>query len=202
MRLTPLFDKTTPLFFTPPKTPHRPPITPPLVSPTLAGDVIDASLLRLVAAERMTIFVQSRRYWRPPKQISTSVRRRFLHYVEAQCTPDHGKISPPVASPRKRQRSIFKPSDRWHPSPTVAPHINLCESAHKNKKSKHNNQPNASSRSRCRRPYPRRGECPSIGPPAADGGAKKVSSYHAYCLCYFNSILHQPNVVCFTTAAG
>jgi len=143
----------------------------------------------LVAAERTAIFVQCRRYWQPPKQISTSVRRHFLHYVEAQFTPHHGKISPPVASPRKSQRTIFKSSDRWRPPPTVAPHINLCESAHKNKKSKHNNQPNASSRSRCRRPPIGRHQPPTEA-------QKKVNIYRAYCLFHFIIfILHHPNVV-------
>ena len=79
---------------------------------------------------------------------------------------------------------------------TVAPHINLCESAHKNKKSKHNNQPNASSRSRCRRPYPDEDN------PACSVGTsrrrrrKKGEHIHAYCLFHFIIfILHHPNVV-------
>ena len=41
----------------------------------------------------------------------------FFALRRGATTPHHGKISPPLASPRKRQRTIFKSSDRWHPSP-------------------------------------------------------------------------------------
>ena len=132
----------------------------------------------LVAAERMTIFVQSRRYWRPPNKSAHLSDDIFC--IPQKKPTDNIQIVRPLAPTTK----------------TVAPHINLCESAHKNKKSKHNNQPNASSRSRCRRPYPRRGQ-PMLGrhqPPME--AQKKVNIYRAYCLFHFIIfILHHPNVV-------
>ena len=151
--------------------------------------------LRLVAAERTTIF-STQALLATAKTNQHICPTTFFALRRGATTPHHGKISPPLASPEKSQRTIFKSSDRWRPTPTVAPHINLCESAHKNKKSKHNNQPNASSRSRCRRTYPRRGQ-PMLGrhqPPTE--AQKKGEHYHAYCLFHFIIfILHHPNVI-------
>ena len=130
--------------------------------------------LRLIAAERTTIFVQRRRYWRLPKQISTYRSEDVFCITSRQLHAPPWQNITACGVPQKTPTDNIQTVRPLAPiTKTVAPHINLCESAHKNKKSKHNNQPNASIRSRCRRPYPRRGQPGMLGRHQPPTEAKK-----------------------------
>ena len=121
----------------------------------------------------------------------------FFALRRGATTPHHGKISPPLASPEKSQRTIFKSSDRWRPPPKPL-HLTSTSVRVLIKTKNQNTTINQTRLVVVDAVVPTHDE----DNPACSVGTsrrrrrKKGEHIHAYCLFHFIIfILHHPNVI-------